>query len=357
MNVLFQGLNHLLTAGLLRSARCLAIAQPMGIGEAVACLPMAGLTKKRYPHLKICYIGTSYAKPVIDCCKHIDQFLDADEVMANPGILIEHGVDVFLNPFPHRKLALAASLAKVPIRVGNLRRPKTARFCNRFVIYSRKDHTSHEIELNLQNLAGIGLPCSYTAGEIFSSFGLTRIPQMVDDVTLLPDLERFTVIFHPKSNKNGREWPARYYAELAGLLPEQQFRIVVTGAPHDRDNIVAEIPDIFRRSNVVDLCGKLQLADLFSVIAAADGIVASGTGPIHFAAALGKHALGIYPPRDTIDPAHWRPFGPKGEFLCLSRPCKPGKETCEKNHPGGPCACMEAILPDQALTRLMNWVH
>jgi ADP-heptose:LPS heptosyltransferase len=36
-------------------------------------------------------------------------------------------------------------------------------------------------------------------------------------------------------------------------------------------------------------------------LAAADGIVSASTGPVHLAAVLGIHALGIFPGRDSLN--------------------------------------------------------
>ncbi|HEY6872630.1 MAG TPA: glycosyltransferase family 9 protein [Geobacteraceae bacterium] len=316
---------------------------------------MAGILKAVYPHIKICFVGNSYVKPLIDCCEHIDLHVDSETVISEPDILKDLGIDIFLNPFPHHQLAVAAHRAGVPIRVGNLRRLKTVRYCNRFVMYSRKRNNRHEIELNLENLAGLGLPVNYDRAEIIRCFGLTRIPPLPPELARLLTSDRFNLIIHPKSSKNGREWPAGHYLDLVRMLPEDRFRVFLTGIESEGAVLRREIPDIFTLPHLVDLCGKLSVQQSLACIFNADGLVASGTGPLHVAAAMGKHVLGIFPPRDRIDPCHWGPIGAKAEFLCLKERCVPGGLRCSEKSSGESCACTEAIKPAQVFERVMTW--
>jgi len=354
---MLQWLNRLITARQLQDARWLAIAHPMALGDVVASLPIAGIIKKELPHLKICFIGSPYARPVIECCEHIDTFIPADEVIKDPSMLRSKGVDIFLNPFPHAELATAASLAAVPIRVGNLRRRKIIKFCNRFVCYSRRRSGRHEIELNLENLAGIGLSTNYPMSDIPAYFGLSRLPELDREYCDLLDPDRLNIIFHPKSSGNGREWPSFHYAALAKILPQERFKVFITGVAREGEALRSEVPEMFDTPGLVDLTGRLSLNQFLAFIGRADGLVASGTGPLHLAAAIGKQALGIFPPREDIDPAHWAPVGVKGEYLCLDMRCLPDGDRCPDDFPGGYCACTAAITPEMVLERMMLWSH
>ena len=348
-------INQLLTARQLEREGWLAIAHPMALGDVVAALPLAGIIKEQLPQLQICFIGSPYVRPLVDCCSQIDSFVDFNEVLKRPAILAELGIKIFINPFPHRELAAAAHQAGVPVRVGNLRRHKTARYCNRFVSYSRRRSGRHEILLNLENLAGVGLNPAYPLADIPRYFGLDRLPQLDGAGRQMLQPDRMNVIFHPKSNKNGREWPAAHYLAVAGMLPPERFNILVTGSRTEGDLLRQEVPDLFALPHVTDACGSCSLPQFLALIGNADGMLASGTGPLHIAAAMGKHALGIFPPRADIDPAHWAPIGVKGEYLCLEHPCRPGGDRCPDEFPGGACACTAAITPEMVLERMLGW--
>lgn len=44
-------------------------------------------------------------------------------------------------------------------------------------------------------------------------------------------------------------------------------------------------------------------------------MVASGTGPLHLAAALGINAIGLFPTIRPIHPGRWQPIGMKAHFF------------------------------------------
>lgn len=46
------------------------------IGDVLLTLPMAGILKHYFPDSKISFIGSSYTSAVVNCSKHIDDFID-----------------------------------------------------------------------------------------------------------------------------------------------------------------------------------------------------------------------------------------------------------------------------------------
>ena len=90
---------------------------------------------------------------------------------------------------------------------------------------------------------------------------------------------------------------------------------------------------------VTDIMGRMNLDTFISFIAHCDGLVANSTGPLHIAAALGKDALGIYPPMRPIHPGRWAPLGPGARVFVLNKSCS----DCKGN--AHPCHCITAIQP------------
>jgi len=83
----------------------------------------------------------------------------------------------------------------------------------------------------------------------------------------------------------------------------------------------------------------MSLAQLMSFIEACDGLVAASTGPLHIAAALGKTAIGIYPPIRPMHPGRWAPVGKQAKFAVIEKECS----DCRNN---GMCHCMQEISPE-----------
>ncbi len=106
-------------------------------------------------------------------------------------------------------------------------------------------------------------------------------------------------------------------------------------------------PELFALPHVVDLTGKVSLAELVAVISHADGLVACSTGPLHIAAAMGKRTVGIYPPIRPMHPGRWGPVGPRASYLVLNKDCS----DCRKS---GDCACIRAIGVGEVRERIVE---
>ncbi len=260
------------------------------------------------------------------------------------------GVDVWLHALPDRPLARLAQRAGVPVRVGTNRRWWHWLTCNRLVPLSRKNSDLHEAELNLRLLAGIGIDTFPALAAIPALYGFTRLAPLSEAVrTLLgppPAAGRLRVILHPKSRGSGREWPLTHYAALARALHTAGHQVLLSGSEAE-----ATLLTDFRRENaafLTDLTGRLTLPELLGVIQATDALVAASTGPIHLAAALGRRAVGLYPPLRPLHPGRWAPLGVAAVALVT-----PARLTCSACV-GRPdlCSCLLEITPLQVMTAL-----
>jgi heptosyltransferase-3 len=196
----------------------------------------------------------------------------------------------------------------------------------------------HEAQLNLKLLEPLGLKRTYPAAEIGGLYGLDGRPTLGDDIKALIDPLRFNLIVHPKSGGTSREWPCEYFAALIRSLPPARFNVLVTGSEQEGEQLRGSLP--LELGHVVDLMGRLSLAELIALIGAADGLVAASTGPLHIAAALGKHALGIYSPLRSKRASRWGPIGTRARVFQLDR-------NCAACHRMRDCECVRRILPDQ----------
>jgi ADP-heptose:LPS heptosyltransferase len=342
-------------AGAASAPRRIAIAAPHRLGDCIAHLTLAGAVKRAWPASEVYFIGLPYTRALIERSRHVHAYVDAGDVLADPAVLSRLQIDTVLNPFPHMPLAYAAKDAGVATRVGNLRRPRMLFLCNRFVWVSRVHGGLHEVESTLRNLRGLGLSDQIPRDQWHDLIGLVRPARIPDALRDLIAMDRFNLILHPKSGREGREWPAAHFAELARLLPAGRFRLLVTGTAAEGAQIGAEAPELLAQRHVVDATGRLDMPGFLDLLMLTDGIVASGTGPLHVAAASGRHALGIYPPRQGIDPARWSPVGVRAEYLCRAGRCEP-TPSCPQKFDGGPCDCMRAVSPAQVADRVNTWL-
>lgn len=317
------------------------------IGDVVLTLPLAGYLKQRYPGVRIDFLCRGYAAPVVRNCRHIDQVVALETLSDPQRFFAESGADTVIFAFPDRRLARAAKAARVRNRVGTSHRLYHWLTCNRLAHFGRARSSLHEAQLNFALLRPLGLERIPPLAELPALYGLDAPARA--EVDALRAQAPHCIILHPKSNGNGREWPLAHYTELARRLQARpDIRLWVTGSPAEGALLAQQAPQLLAQPNVENLCGRLDLDGLCALIGASTGLVASGTGPLHMSAALGKPTLGLFPPRKPIDPARWGALGAQARSLCAATAC-PG---CAD---AATCACMLAITPAEVEQALLAW--
>jgi ADP-heptose:LPS heptosyltransferase len=251
-------------------------------------------------------------------------------------------------PPGNRALARGAKNAGVPLRIGTSHKWFHWLDCNQLVHFSRYHSSLHEAQANFRLLEPFGLK------EIPGIAELSRLAALQPDPHAVARMNfedgRFNLLIHPKSNGNGREWPLEHFARLAQLLASRtDIRLWITGSQAEGELLQRAAPGLLAQANVQLLCGSCDLAGLMKLMAQSQGLIASGTGPLHLAAALGVPALGLFPPRRPIHPQRWQPLGARAEYLCLPQECsKPCQDASD-------CACMAALTPEMVSQRVLQW--
>jgi ADP-heptose:LPS heptosyltransferase len=311
------------------------------IGDVVLTLPLAGFLKSRYPGIRIDMLVRAYAAPVVRHCRFVDNVIEYDPA-GDPAAAIGHArYDTILFAFPNRRLAMAARRARIPNRVGTSHRLYHWLTCNKLAHFSRVKSALHEAQLNFALLRPLGIDHVPSLAEIPALYGLSAPARS--------SIGGYHFILHPKSNGNGREWPLAHFTELARQLSAYpDITLSVTGSAAEGALLADQAPELLAMPNVRNLCGSMDLEGLLALIGSSNGLVASGTGPLHMSAALGRPTLGLFPPIKPIDPARWGALGAQARVLCAARPCG----TCTDPQA---CTCMHAITPGQVAEVLLEW--
>ncbi len=323
----------------------LVISRTDNLGDVILTLPLAGYLKSLMPDLKITFIGKKYTQPIIAKCAFIDHFLDREEVIQDPHLLAMVRADTIIFVFPDKALAKVAKLVHIKRRVSTAHRWFNWLYCNHLVDFSRIRSTLHESQLNFKLLKPFKLNRDVSTNELIPFFGLHD--SEVDFTSLLRK-DTFNLIIHPKSKGHGREWGLENYFQLIKGLPSNEFSVFITGLKEEEDLILSELPELLMIKGVTNMMGKLTLQELNSFINQADGLVASGTGVLHLASALGKYTIGLFPPIKPIHPGRWGPIGKNATYLVHDIDCN----QCSG---GGQCSCMKAIAVEQVKKRLVRF--
>ncbi len=326
------------------------------IGDVVLTLPLCGLLRA---HLgaEVLFLARRYTRPVVEASPFVDAVLDWDAVATGSGdrqrdFLRELRADVILHVFPRREVARAARAAGIPRRIGTSHRFYHWLYCNELEHFSRRRSQRHEAQLNARLAAPLLRRVDWDVAELTPFCRLEPQVPVPPRVAALLEGSRFNLVVHPKSRGSGREWPLEHWAALIAALPEADYRVFITGSPEERHELREWLRTL--PPQVVDLTSSLNLAELVALLAAADGVVAASTGPLHVAAAAGANTLGLFAPTPPINPARWAPLGPRAVSLSAPRACS----GCGSGRAGSErCQCMRAIPVRAVVERVEAWAR
>lgn len=330
--------------------RRIVLSRTDSIGDVILTLPMAGALRQRYPDLYIIFLGATYTRPIVECCPYVNEFADWSIISKKTdtekiNTFKKFQADAIIHVFPQREIARLAKKAEIPVRVGTAHRAFHWRYCNRRVNFSRKNSDLHEAQLNFQLFRPFRMPIlNADLQEVRKCLSLIP-PKLELEALHLLHPDKFNLIIHPKSKGSAREWGIDNFGKLIDLLPAEKFRIFLCGTSSEE----ALIGDLLSKvnDNVVNLCGKLSLSEYITFIAAADGLIAASTGPLHIAAAVGSHAIGLYPPIHPMHAGRWGALGDHVKIFTQEKECDDCRHTTD-------CACMRAIRPEMVRDYLIT---
>jgi len=286
------------------------------IGDVVLTLPLCGYLKQIRPDTHITILARSYTKAVVDASESVDSFIDYDEIFALPekeqiAQIKQHKFDAILHLITQKDISNLARQAGIPIRVGTASRPYHWLDCNRLIWLRRKVSDEHEAVLHFRLLKPLGI--KEVPENLWQYYQMNKLATLPVAFSELLNTDKFTIILHPKSNKNALEWDLNRFAELIHLLDKNQYRIFITGSKKEQEELKPWIDTL--PPHVIDLTGKLPLDQLITFIKHTDGLLAASTGPLHLAAALGINALGLYPNFRPKHGGRWGPIGAKADYI------------------------------------------
>ncbi len=284
------------------------------IGDVTLTLPMCGYLKSIYQNCEIVFLGRDYTRPVVNFCKAVNEFISLDflrTLSQEEQILYlkKFDFDTVIHVYPQRYLSEITKKAGIKHRIGTTNRLYHWFNCNNLVRLSRKNSDLHEAQLNIKLLNPLGIT------DVPDTAHLPQYYQLKNKFVKEPEENRlFKVVIHPKSHGSGKEWGLENYQKLISLLSEtKKYDIFITGSVPEQEILkdwIKKLP-----TTVTDLTGKLNLTDFINFLAKADGLIASGTGPLHLAAALGINTLGLFPTTKPIHAERWGPVGEKADFI------------------------------------------
>lgn len=283
------------------------------LGDMVLTLPLFQAVKQAFPHTHLSVLASQANADIARMCPNVDE-VRVDTVEAREsrykdtlGLarrLRAWGPDVVLFGNAKQRLALAAWMARIPIRVGSIRRRYSVLYTHRIPLLPGQPY-EHEVDRTLRLLQPLGIT------------PITNVPR----VPAVPEKTRSTVlallhehgigddaaiaVVHPGNSGNALTASAPWYASLADALVADGYDVVLTGTTAEQSQNSAVVDAA--QNKLTDFTGKLSVAQLAALYTRSAVCIASSTGTTHLSAALDAPTIALYMPLVKQD--QWLPRG------------------------------------------------
>jgi ADP-heptose:LPS heptosyltransferase len=318
------------------------------IGDVLLTTPIAEAIKRNRPGWRVTFLVRKGLAELVLCHPGVDGVIaiaDGDRSWDEPlrilGRFRRERVDVALAVSPTLRNALAAWLARVPVRIGTRYRAWSFLF-NRRVAHHRRPSEKHEVEYNFDLLEPLGIRPGGEAPRIeVPEWAASPVRETLEREVPAAAAGRIVAV-HPGSGGSSVDWPPECFAALVDRLSSRgDVTVLLTGSREEK----ARVGDVAGRvdgSTPVRLDGRLSLVGLAALYRECDLLVANSTGPLHLAMAVGTPVVGLYCRLPTRHPTRWGPYGPTPHAVLT-----PDETVCADCAKGrAPGDCMAGIDPE-----------
>jgi ADP-heptose:LPS heptosyltransferase len=204
---------------------------------------------------------------------------------------------------------------------------------------------THQVDRNLHLVQAIGFTEVDPALEIaIPDASRESVARRLWNAGIVPD-QPFALL-HPGASAAARRYPATRFRQVADLLLNWGWSLVVTGSERERDLLESVAGD----SDAVPIFTDLSIQEFAALIARASAVVCGNTLPLHLADATGTPVVAVYSGTDLV--SQWSPRSTLSRVLQRATDCAPCyRFTCPI---GLPCldvdpeevvAAIEALAP------------
>jgi heptosyltransferase-2 len=165
------------------------------------------------------------------------------------------------------------------------------------------------------------------------------------------EVDQHLVVLAPGSAHASKRWPVRHWRRLASELARRGFHIALVGGAADR--VVAAEIAASAGSRAASAAGELDLQASGALVRRAMVTISGDTGPMHLATAVNTSVVALFGP--TVEQFGFFPYQAEAVVLQRDLPCRPctskGGPRCPLDHH----RCLEEILPEEVMQRLLEF--
>lgn len=160
-------------------------------------------------------------------------------------------------------------------------------------------------------------------------------------------LHNHKIICHLGTSQPKKEWPISHWLKFYQLSKQAGYTLAFSAGTNLREQrLIQELkghaPEIFEvRTN--------SLEHYLAILNEVEVVISGDTGPLHFAAALGKKVIGLFAVEDGVK--NYAPIYKKNEVI-IGKPCICTNEYSQFATCHSPSPCMNSISAQQVFERL-----
>lgn len=283
------------TIGLLKTA-C--------IGDTVLLSAAASGLRRAYPHARIILFAGPDNAQVVSLIPAIDEAvtLPVTSPVRAMRLVRSHPVDVMIDFGAWPRIdALLTRMARSRFTLG-FATPGQSRHAAYDLVVPHST-SLHEIDNYRALVTPLGFSTTHSPA--------LRVPTMGRPVWLPPADFAVCHAFSMGYRAEAKEWPVRYWVELANALRRRGLSVLITGSADDRERAEALRDAIVSSGtgeggDVIVAAGRATLSESAYALERASVVVSVNTGLMHMACALGTPTVSLDGPVVT---ARWGPLG------------------------------------------------
>ncbi len=323
------------------------------IGDVVLTTPIFKALRENYPQAHIAAMVSPRTKEILEGSPYIDEIIVYDKDKHHKGIaafwkfilgLKNKRFDLAIVLHTKKRMNLITFLANIPRRIGFAEKGKFSLLLTDRLKDTRPLGLKHEADYCLDVLKELGLKISERklhvplkkealdwADKVLAENGINKGDKIV--------------AIHPGASCPSKRWFKDRFVALADKLAHDYgFKIIIISGLKD----IAIANDIGKSSKhkIVNLAGKISLAQTAAILKQVNIFISNDSGPVHIASAVGTPVISIFGRNQPgLSPLRWGPLGERDKYLhkpagcsiCLAHKCVKGFD------------CLKAITVEDVL--------
>jgi heptosyltransferase-2 len=310
------------------------------VGDVVMITPMVREIKKTFPDSFIATLTQPQTSKILLNNPHIDKILIDDLKKETFWVVIKelrkYKFTDGLLVMPNKRAAYQIFLAGIRRRIGVGHKLYEVLTLMKSVSRNNYIPLRHEADYSMDLARKIGVNSNNLIPEIFLTKSEVKWgKELLKGHNVIED--NFKIIIHTGSGKSAPNWSEDKYLKLISTVLKKQNRkslkILLT-AKEVSSGFLDKINNL-KTKKIINISDSVDdMRNLIKVISNVNLLIASSTGPIHLAAALGIKTIGLHCNRPMSCAKRWGALGNNANNVEVSKEycdkhCSEDKENCD----------------------------